>query len=120
MIEGSALYNKVLQYWTKKAAEKESNREHLANFHKVHDATPWMIDTYIGSREVGRDEEDWLDIWVWLAVNIGEEARPLHEKLGKWYCSGVTVDGWCWMGFTTKDDMEKFISAFQFRTRTER
>ncbi|MCZ4284601.1 hypothetical protein O4H29_07100 [Marinobacter salarius] len=78
--------------------------------HKVWDNTPWMIDAYTGS--ISRDNERYQEIMEWCRDQFGPEAWPIHGKPGDWHCGGATVHGWTWLGFATKEMMDKFAAAW--------
>lgn len=74
--------------------------------HKVWDGFPWMVNAYTGGYSNNRDREH--EIATWCYENIGEQASPIHDKPGRWHRGGTTVNGWTFVGFAYKEDMEKF------------
>ncbi|WP_278366920.1 hypothetical protein [Marinobacter salarius] len=78
--------------------------------HKVWDGTPWMIDAYTGG--MARGDERYREIMEWCRDQFGPEAWPIHGKPGDWHCGGATVMGWTWLGFATKEMMDKFAAAW--------
>lgn len=87
-----------------------SDEERAELMHKVWDGFPWMVNAYTGGYSHGRDREH--DILMWCCDNIGEPASPIHDRPGRWYRGSATVDGWTFMGFASKDDMEKFTGRW--------
>jgi len=84
--------------------------ERNAIMHKVWDGFPWMVNAYTGGYSKHRDREH--DILTWCHENIGEQASPIHDRHGRWYRGSATVDGWTFMGFVSKEEMEKFIARW--------
>ena len=84
------------------------DEERDALMHKVWDGFPWMVNAYTGGYSRNQDRE--YDIQEWCRENIGEQASPIHGKPGRWYRGSATVDGWTFMGFATKEDMDRFVA----------
>lgn len=99
---GSPLYQRTMSF-----ADEDSDRGLL--MHKVWDGTPWMVDTYTGSiSNAGR----YMDIMDWCREKFGDEAWPIHGKVGNWHCGGVTVHGWTWLGFATQEMLASFCEMW--------
>jgi len=73
-----------------------------ALMHKAWDETPWMIDVYTE----GPGSDRYREILQWCEEKFGPEAWPIHDKPGDWHVGGVTIHGWTWIGFKTKEMME--------------
>ncbi len=86
------------------------NRELNELMHKVWDGFPWMVNAYTGGYSNNRGREH--DILTWCCENIGDPASPIHDKPGRWYRGAATVNGWTFVGFTSKEDMEKFVERW--------
>lgn len=99
MVEGSELYERQI-----KSVVVSSSWNGLMR--KVWDETPWMVDVYTGPiSNFGRYRE----IMDWCWGRFGRQASPIHGKPGDWQMGGVTLYGWTWMGFKTKEMMEEFL-----------
>lgn len=72
---------------------------------KVWDGTPWMVDAHTGSIE----SDQYRETMQRCREQFGPEAWPIHGKPGDWQCGCVTIHGWTWMGFKTKEMMELFL-----------
>lgn len=97
MIEGSELYQRQVA---------NCGNELM---HQVWDGTPWMVDAYTGTIENdGRYER----MMRWCLDQFGFEAWPIHGKPGDWHSGGATVLGWTWMGFRTREMMDRFVAAW--------
>lgn len=103
-------YRAIMAYW-------EDDQRHLELEHKVWDPTPWVIDVRSpypdgspASFRVG--DVDRRTHVRWLRDNIGTESWPIHNAPGDWYFGGATVCGETWLGFRTKDMMDRFIAFF--------
>lgn len=78
--------------------------------HKVWDGFPWMVNAYTGGYSKDRDREH--NILTWCCEHVGEPASPIHERPGAWYRGNATVNGWTFMGFASKEDMERFLERW--------
>ena len=96
MINGSDLYNRVIIKFDNSL------------MHKVWDNTPWMINVFTDDSDSERRNE----ICHWCNDNFGKEAWPIHGFDGNWHQGGATIDGWTWIGFATKNMMEKFETVW--------
>lgn len=67
-----------------------------------------MIDVLTGSH----GEEKHCDIMRWCLEEFGPEAWPIHGKAGQWHSGSVTINGWTWIGFSTKEQMQKFLARW--------
>ena len=75
---------------------------------KVWSGTPWMVNAYTDSPDSGR----WRAMVEWCREQFGPEAWPIHERHGQWHSGNATVHGWTWMGFTTEDQMRRFMQQW--------
>ena len=98
---GTDLYRDILSYDYGDPETKEL-------MVKVWSGTPWMIDVLTGSH----DEKKQRDIMQWCLDEFGPEAWPIHGKSGQWHSGGVTINGWTWMGFSTEEQMQKFLTRW--------
>ena len=75
----------------------------------VWDGTPWIVDAFIGGHyEDGRREE----IMAWCVTEFGPESWPIHGHFGNWHSGGACINGYQWIGFATKEMMQKFIDTW--------
>jgi hypothetical protein len=63
-----------------------------------------MIDVFTSNRE---DE-----IKHWCQRMFGDESSPMHGWAGAWRRANVTMHGWTWYGFKSKELMERFQAKF--------
>lgn len=75
---------------------------------KVWSVTPWMVDCYTGN--INSDTE--REMREWLYSNVGDQAFPIHGRPGNWQFGSATIHGWTWVGFSSKELLEKFLEAF--------
>ena len=75
---------------------------------KVWNGTPWIIDVFTDCVNSNRHRK----IVEWCRTNFGNEASPIHGKEGNWQRGGVVIYGYTWLGFSTKEMMEKFIKKW--------
>jgi len=99
----TALYGRMLAF-------DYGDEERSSIMRKVWDGFPWMVDVYTGGYSNDRDRE--LEIQEWCCAELGEQASPLHDRPGKWYRGGATINGWTWMGFTSEADMNRFLERW--------
>jgi len=109
------LYESIIEH-----ATKDGDEERLTLSHKVWDHTPFVLDVYVGERNEYGEGIDESEIREYCRENFGKESWPIHNKPGDWYRGGATVDGWTWLGFKTKEMMEKFISDWPKNTKVEK
>lgn len=83
---------------------------------KVWSATPYVIDCYTGTFGCHRENQ----MRHWLNENFGDEARPIHERAGRWQFGSATVYGWTWLGFSTEGELNEFLSHFPSAAKDER
>lgn len=102
-ITGSELYHSVMDTF-----ENDSKFDDEL-MHKVWDGTPWIVNAYTGNIE---NTSRYYDIQKWCRENFGDEAWPIHGEQGDWHRGGATIQGWTWMGFKTKEMMDKFIEKW--------
>lgn len=96
---GTDLYHRTMDF-------DYGDGERSEIMHKVWDGFPWMVNAYTGGYSNNRDREH--EILTWCYEHIGEQASPIHDKPGRWHRGGATVNGWTFVGFAHKEDMEKF------------
>lgn len=96
------IYRKIIEH------AQSVDEEALDLAHKVWDPTPWVINVKTGSF----DENIYPPMREFCLKNFGEESWPIHNKPRNWYRGGVTLFGWTWMGFATKEMMEQFLIEF--------
>lgn len=70
--------------------------------------TPWMVDAFTGDVDEPRRNE----MQAWCREHFGPEGSPVQGRGGKWRRSCVTIYGWTWYGFATKDLMDEFVLAW--------
>lgn len=80
---------------------------------KVWSVTPHMIDCYTDNINSERERA----IRRWCYDNIGEQAYPIHGREGDWQFGGATIFGWTFLGFSSKELLDKFLEAFPDATR---
>jgi hypothetical protein len=67
---------------------------------------PWMVDAYTGDET--RDDL----MRKWLLAQIGHQAHPVHRVRGEWQRGLVTINGWTWIGFATREQMYRFLAKW--------
>lgn len=77
--------------------------------------TPWMVDAFTGNYDTGQKR----DILHWCYETFGEQASPIHDRVGAWQQGGATIYGWTWFGFSTEADMHKFIERWPSPSENE-
>ena len=97
----------------------EKNEEQLVLEKKVWNPTPWVIDVYVGKND-GYVNADEGNIREYCIKNFGKQSWPIHGRPANWYRAGMTVLGWTWFGFKTKEMMEKFIEDWPENTKHEK
>lgn len=98
------LYDSIIEH-----SRKKENEEGLALSHKVWDPTPYVLDVYMGKDNYCGEGKDEYNIREYCKKNFGKQSWPIHNKPANWYRGGATVYGWTWLGFKTKEMMDKFI-----------
>lgn len=102
---GTELYRRTMEY-----ADKDEHRKKGELMRKVWTPTPWMVDVFTGGYNSGRDRE--FAIREWCREHLGPEADPIRGTEGTWQRGGVTINGYTWMGFATKEIMEQFCKRW--------
>ena len=74
--------------------------------HKAWDATPWMVDAYVGPDDRRSAIQDWC------RAQFGPEAWPIHGKPGTWYTGTAIIHGWQWIGFATREMLDLFLARW--------
>lgn len=92
------------------AGHDYGSEEMLALNIKVWGPTPWMVDVYTGGYSNSLEREQ--KIREWCAAQFGPESSPIHGRVGTWHRGGATINGWTWMGFATREQMEQFMDAW--------
>jgi hypothetical protein len=70
--------------------------------------TPFMIDAYTGPTwgELDRDMREWCrDVF-------GGECFTIGGREGRWQRGGATIHGWTWYGFSTEEELTKFLERW--------
>lgn len=79
--------------------------KHLGILKEVWQSTPWIVHAYTGSS----DDDHYKEVKNWCLEQFGVEACPLRGLAGNWQTGNVTFMGWTWIGFSTEEQMNKFI-----------
>lgn len=66
--------------------------------------TPWMVDAVTDRRD--------MEMRSWCHRQFGRESSPMHGQEGSWRRASVTMHGRTWLGFKTKEFLERFLAAF--------
>jgi len=101
-IKGSRLYENTIKYW-----QTKDNQENLRLHHLVWDKTPFMTETFVGSEWYLHCEK-----YDWCKDNFGQEGSPIFEKAGDWHSGGAIINGWQWIGFSEKEQLDRFLDEF--------
>lgn len=85
--------------------------ERSALMRRVWLLTPWVCNVNTGSIS---NEGRYYDIRMWCRDNLGSSAWPFSDppRDGGWQFGGATVNGWTYIGFKTREQMEAFQAAF--------
>ena len=67
--------------------------------------TPWMVEFFTD----GVQSDRWREIRDWCFENFGPEASPIHGRPGNWQTGNATIHGWTWMGFSSKEMLDRFM-----------
>lgn len=103
---GTDLYRRMLTF-------DYGDQERSALMRKVWSPTPWIVDAYTGllGETIDREIRDWLH------DNLGDEAFPIRGRAGTWQRSGVTIQGWTWLGFASEELMKRFLERWPQEAR---
>lgn len=97
---GTDLYCRTIKF--------DYNGDHGKLMEEVWSGTPWMEDVYEGPARGDRR----IDMTQWCEDRFGRECWPIHGHPGNWHRGGVTIDGWTWYGFKTKEMLQEFLAAW--------
>lgn len=75
---------------------------------KVWKDTPFMINVFTGLSENDRCRE----MRDWCRAEFGQENFAIAGKKGDWQFGNVTLFGWNWAGFSTKEQMDQFLEKW--------
>lgn len=100
--EGTELYGRIVTY-----DHGDDERNDLVRMVWSH--TPFVVDFFTGSV----DEERENSIRRWLHEKHGRECRPIHGRDGLWQFGSAVVNGWQWIGFKHKRDLEEFLNEWR-------
>lgn len=103
-VTGSALFDRTIAF-------DYGDVETSALVQKVWSATPWMTNC----KTDGPDADISREIMDWCRAKWGEEAWPIHGRLGKWQRGSATIFGWTWFGFATEEMLKEFQAKWDCR-----
>ena len=98
---GTDLYRSALSF-------NDDDAERKALMEVVWRNTPWMVDAFVGSYNTARR----FAVMEWCLDTFGPEAWPIHGHAGQWHSGGAPINGWAWMGFSTEDQMRRFMDRW--------
>jgi hypothetical protein len=95
--------------------DRQDDPERAELMRKVWEPTPWMVDVYTGNYDGGRERE----MLHWCFKTLGQQASPIHERIGLWQRGHATINGWSWFGFSLERDMKEFVERWPSPTAAE-
>jgi hypothetical protein len=81
---------------------------------EVWESTPWMVNAFTDS--IG-NHGTYPEVMNWCRANFGSEAW--FNASGQWRSGNATIHGWTWMGFATKEMMDRFCQQWQVEGTAE-
>lgn len=100
---GNELYNKIISY-------DYGNDELKSLMKKIWQGTPYVVNAYFGDFDEKNDRAE--KIRYWCVKNFGERNDFLRGISGNWTEGNVTILGYNWIGFKTKEQLDKFIEVW--------
>jgi hypothetical protein len=104
------LYQRIVEF-----DQGDAERNELVR--RVWSVTPFVVNVRTGSICQSRADSRYRDMMLWCHDAFGKQAFPFGDDPlhGDWQFGGATVDGWTYVGFKTREQMEWFKAAFPDR-----